>query len=130
MDELRGDLASLCVNGEENSGETASVAQRIEQYLRKNYAEHITNQTLGGVFGYVPSYVSMLFRREYGVSPSEYLTDVRIEQAKHRLLEDPNVLIRDVALTVGFKSQHHFSRTFKNHEGVWPSDFSHERRLR
>ena len=129
MDELRGDLASLCASGEESSSETASVAQRIEQYLRKNYAEHITNQTLGGVFGYVPSYVSMLFRREYGVSPSEYLTNVRIEQAKKRLLEDPNVLIRDVAVAVGFKSQHHFSRTFKNHEGVWPSDFAHERRL-
>ena len=128
IDELRGDLASLCASGEENSGETASVAQRIEQYLRKNYAEHITNQTLGGVFGYVPSYVSMLFRREYGVSPSEYLTGVRIEQAKRLLLEDPNALIRDVALKVGFKSQHHFSRTFKNHEGVWPSDFLHERR--
>ena len=128
MDELRGDLASLCVSGEESSGETASVAQRIEQYLRKNYAEHITNQTLGGVFGYVPSYVSMLFRREYGVSPSEYLTGIRIEQAKRMLLETPNALIRDVALQVGFKSQHHFSRTFKNHEGVWPSDFVHERR--
>ena len=128
MDELRGDLASLCVSGEESSGETASVAQRIEQYLRKNYAEHITNQTLGGVFGYVPSYVSMLFRREYGVSPSEYLTGIRIEQAKRMLLETPNALIRDVALKVGFKSQHHFSRTFKNHEGVWPSDFVHERR--
>ena len=128
MEELRGDLASLCLNGEENSGETASVAQRIEQYLQKNYAEHITNQTLGGVFGYVPSYVSMLFRREYGVSPSEYLTGIRIEQAKRMLLENPNALIRDVALDVGFKSQHHFSRTFKNHEGVWPSDFVHERR--
>ena len=33
-----------------------------------------------------------------------------------------------VALDVGFKSQHHFSRTFKNHEGLWPSDFVHERR--
>ena len=103
MDELRGDLASLCASGEESSSETASVAQRIEQYLRKNYAEHITNQTLGGVFGYVPSYVSMLFRREYGVSPSEYLTGIRIEQAKRMLLENPNALIRDVALDVGLQ---------------------------
>ena len=56
------------------------------------------------------------------------LTDERIEQAKRRMLENPGELIRDVALAVGFKSQHHFSRTFKNHEGVWPSDFVHERR--
>ena len=128
MEELRSDLSSLSLSGEEASTETASVAQRIEHYLRKNYAEHITNQTLGSVFGYVPSYVSMLFRREYGISPSEYLTDIRIEQAKRMLLENPNALIRDVALDVGFKSQHHFSRTFKNHEGLWPSDFVHERR--
>ena len=128
MEELRSDLSSLSLSGEDVSTETASVAQRIEHYLRKNYAEHITNQTLGGVFGYVPSYVSMLFRREYGISPSEYLTDIRIEQAKRLLLENPNALIRDVALDVGFKSQHHFSRTFKNHEGLWPSDFVHERR--
>ena len=76
----------------------------------------------------MPSYVSMLFRREYGVSPSEYLTNIRIEQAKRRMLENPGELIRDVALAVGFKSQHHFSRTFKSHEGVWPSDFLGERR--
>ena len=80
------------------------MAQRIEHYLRKNYAEHITNQTLGSVFGYVPSYVSMLFRREYGISPSEYLTDIRIEQAKRLLLENPNALIRDVALDVASKA--------------------------
>lgn len=127
MDELRGDIASLRFGGGE-SGEANSVARRIEQYLRRHYADHITNQTLGGVFGYVPSYVSMLFRREYGVSPSEYLTNIRIEQAKRRMLENPGELIRDVALAVGFKSQHHFSRTFKSHEGVWPSDFLGERR--
>lgn len=127
MAELRGDIASLRLGGDDG-GESNSVARRIEQYLRAHYADHITNQTLGGVFGYVPSYVSMLFRREYGISPSEYLTNIRIEQAKQRMLKNPGALIRDVALEVGFKSQHHFSRTFKNREGVWPSDYLGERR--
>lgn len=128
MDELRKNLASLAFSNGEAGEDNASVAERIEQYLRKNYAEHITNQTLGGVFGYVPSYVSMLFRRKFGISPAEYLTNIRIEQAKLRMLENPGTRIRDVALEVGFKSQHHFSRTFKNREGVWPSDFLAQRR--
>ena len=36
-------------------------------------------------------------------------------------VENPNALIRDVALDVGFKSQHHFSRTFKSYFGQNPS---------
>ncbi|NLD59547.1 MAG: response regulator [Clostridiales bacterium] len=128
MEELKGDIASLALQADGGADESSPAARRIEQYLRKNYAEHITNQTLGSVFGYVPSYVSVLFRRAYDMSPSEYLTNIRIDQAKQRMLENPNLLIRDVALLVGFKSQHHFSRTFKNREGVWPSDYLAERR--
>lgn len=128
MDELKSDVESLMLSAPGEADGSSPAARRIEQYLRKNYAQHITNQTLGGVFGYVPSYVSILFRRAYNMSPSEYLTNIRIGEAKRRMLENPNLLIRDVALEVGFKSQHHFSRTFKRLENVWPSDYLSERR--
>jgi AraC-like DNA-binding protein len=100
----------------------------IEQYLRDNYRRHINNQTLGSAFGYVPSYISMLFRQAYGVSPGEYLTRIRLEQAKQLMLRHPDMRIREVAERVGFKSQHHFSRTFKKREGVRPASFSLEER--
>ena len=38
-------------------------SRRCEEYLRGHYAEHITGQTLAKKFGYVPSYISFLFRQ-------------------------------------------------------------------
>ncbi len=100
-----------------------TVAARVEQYLAEHYAEHINNQTLGMEFGYVPSYISLLFRRAYGTSPAEYLIKLRLDTAKRMMRERPKMLIRDIAEQVGFKSPHHFSRIFKKYEGVWPTEF-------
>jgi len=103
--------------------EKEDTARRIRRYLDEHYAEHITNQTLASIFGYVPSYISILFKKEYGVSPTDYLMAKRIESAKQLMRMNPDMLIRDVALKVGFKSQNHFSRCFKANEGVWPTDY-------
>ncbi|MBE5773823.1 MAG: response regulator [Clostridiales bacterium] len=106
-----------------DSGDRKDPASRIRKYIDENYTEHITNQTLAAMFGYVPSYISILFKKEYGVSPTDYLMNKRIESAKQLIRVNPDMLIRDVALKVGFKSQNHFSRCFKASEGVWPTDY-------
>jgi DNA-binding NarL/FixJ family response regulator/AraC-like DNA-binding protein len=127
LGDLEEKLRSLIPSAEavqpEENMRQAKVVDRIEQYLQGHYAEHITNQTLASVFGYVPSYLSLLFRQRYKLSPSEYLTGVRMERAKELMQTQPELLIREVAEKVGFKSQHHFSRTFKKNEGVWPTSF-------
>lgn len=116
-------LVSL-LGGEEGAFVTQNnVAAKVAQYLDAHYAEHINNQTLGQVFGYVPSYISLLFRKEYGISPAEYLTRARLDRAKAMMQDSPEMLIRDIAEQVGFKSPHHFSRTFKKYEGVWPTGY-------
>lgn len=111
--------AGTALDAEAHSG----IAQRVEQYLRAHYSEHINNQTLAAEFGYVPSYVSILFRKVYDVSPAEYLTKVRLEAAKRLMQANPHMLIREVSEAVGFKSQHHFSRIFKKNEGIWPTGY-------
>lgn len=99
------------------------IASEIRDYLSANYDKHITNQTLASVFGYVPSYISLLFRRAFDVSPLDYLTEVRLKHARQLIESCPNILMRDVAESVGFKSQHHFSRTFKKYVGISPTDY-------
>ena len=103
--------------------EKSGTAQTMKQYLDRNFTQSITNQTLSRLFGYVPSYISILFRQEYSVSPSEYLNKVRLDEARRLLETEPDVLIQDVAERVGFKNQHHFSRFFKKYIGMSPSGY-------
>ncbi len=96
---------------------------KVRDYLEAHFTEHITGQTLARKFGYVPSYISFLFRQTYGQSPADYLTKLRLNKAKELLLGSPGMLVREVAERVGFKNQYHFSRVFKKNEGLWPTDF-------
>ena len=126
VSELCSDIAGLCA-GRGAAGmaadSEADFADRIAAYLEQNYAEYITNQLLSSLFGYVPSYLSAVFRRAKGVSPVEYLTQLRMEKAKQLLTGKADMLIKDIAVSVGYKNQYHFSRTFKKYEGVWPTDY-------
>ena len=97
--------------------------QSIESYLQEHYSEPITTQSLSAVFGYVPSYISSMFKQEYALSPSEYLTKIRIEEAKRLMKDKPEMFCKEIAESVGFKNQHHFSRIFKKTEGIWPTEY-------
>ena len=124
--ELFDDISGLCFDCTEDARVTdadTDFANRIAGYLEENYAEYITNQMLSAMFGYVPSYLSAVFRRAKGISPVEYLTQVRMERAKQFLVECPNMLIKDIAVSVGYKNQYHFSRTFKKYADMWPTDY-------
>lgn len=62
------------------------------------------------------------FRRVTGSTPIGFLRRVRINQAKRRLIESRDS-IKEVAEQVGYSDQFYFSRDFKHHTGMSPSDF-------
>ena len=100
------------------------IAQQVENYLQNHYQESITTNMLSKKFGFVPSYISKLFRSYKGMSPSEYLTYYRIEKSKQILLSQPDILCKEVARMVGFSDQYHFSKTFKKQAGIWPTEYA------
>ncbi len=68
------------------------------------------------------SYLASLFRRYLGRSPIQYQIEIRLRSARRLLAEGRRV--SDVAREVGFHSLHYFSRTFKRHGGLSPSQFA------
>lgn len=100
-----------------------ALADEVEQFIKSNYSKNITSETLSRKFGFVPSYISRLFKKHKGVSPSEYLTEYRIEQAKKILEGNSEIMIKEVADMVGFKEAYYFSKTFKRETGMWPTEF-------
>ena len=63
-----------------------------------------------------------LFRQRCGMSPQQYLTALRISTAK-QLLEHPDITIAEVARSVGISDPLYFSRVFRAHTGVSPSEY-------
>ncbi len=97
--------------------------QRIEEYIIKNFSTSLNNQVLSEKFGLVPSYLSKLFREFKGMSPTDYIINLRVERAKTILVEHPELLSKDVSVLVGYEDPYYFSKIFKKITGVAPSEY-------
>jgi AraC-like DNA-binding protein/mannose-6-phosphate isomerase-like protein (cupin superfamily) len=62
------------------------------------------------------------FKVILGTSPGDYVTAVRMQRAR-ALLRDTDASVAEVAATIGYRSEAAFSRAFKRHAGVPPSQF-------
>jgi YesN/AraC family two-component response regulator len=99
------------------------LAEDIEEYIKQNYTRTITSETLSREFGFVPSYISRIFKQKKHISPSEYITKYRIKLAKKLMTDNPDIMIKEVANETGFKEAYYFSKTFKRETGMWPTEF-------
>lgn len=102
---------------------------RAKQFI----AEHFTEQlSLGQVAKAVNTsvfYFCKMFKKFTGINFTEYLSRVRIENARNLLL-NPNLRVSEIAYEAGFQSLTHFNRVFKKIVGQSPTEFrSHLARI-
>lgn len=88
-------------------------------YIQENFREKITLEQLAQCADRNPQYISALFSRECGISIGQYITTLRIEEAK-RLLRSTNLPIGEVACGVGYQDPKYFSRIFQKETGLYP----------
>jgi AraC-like DNA-binding protein len=93
--------------------------KRVIDYIDANLDEPITLADLAAATVLSPMHFAAQFRMSMGVRPHEYLLRRRIERARELLLQ-PGLSIVDVALTVGFQTQSHFTTVFKRFVGDTP----------
>lgn len=72
------------------------------------------------------TYLYRLFMEHTGISPQEYLTEVRMERACE-LLTGSELSVQTVACSVGYKDALYFSRLFRKRKGTTPSDYRRKR---
>ena len=93
--------------------------KRVLGYIDANLGEPITLADLAAATLLSPMHFAAQFRMSTGVRPHEYLLRRRIERAQELLLQ-PGLSIVDVALSVGFQTQSHFTTVFKRFVGDTP----------
>ncbi len=94
----------------------------IKYYLETYYHESIQLEDLASMTHLSRFYISHSFKKEIGMSPMEYLIDIRIKESKI-LLRTTNYSISQVADIVGFTTPTYFSKQFRKSTGISPTDY-------
>lgn len=91
-------------------------------YLRTHYSDSELNMAvLAKKMNISTSYLGKLFHDHTGKSVSAFLTEIRLEQARMLLLQDPERSVVQIAADVGYPNPGYFSTKFKKYFGVSPS---------
>lgn len=106
---------------EKNQKQYPDMIKQAVNYIHNNYSQAITLETIAQKIGISRSYLSALFRKHIGISPYEYLLNVRLENAKHSLLGGEGV--GQVCDACGFNDYSHFIQFFKQRTGMTPIQF-------
>lgn len=94
----------------------------VLDFVNTNLSDKLTLDYVASSVNFSRSYISRLFRQNTGNSFCEYVTDVRIETAKKRILTTSDSIL-DIALSCGFENVSYFDKIFKKKTGMTPVKF-------
>lgn len=115
------ELFRLMEEGDKHVKASPSVilAERTEAYLKQNYQNELSNETLSKELHFHANYIVRCMKEIYHCTPMEYLHEYRLKQAK-LLLVKTEWSIGQIAEHVGYQYAPYFSNCFKQRMGVSP----------
>jgi AraC family transcriptional regulator len=96
--------------------------QRVLAFVEERLAESIRVRELAAAVHMSPYHFARMFKQATGQPPHVYITSQRMDQAKH-LLGNSELSLVEVAASVGYQTQAHFTGVFHKHVGVTPRTF-------
>lgn len=99
----------------------SSAVKRTLRYMGDNLYGKMTVSDIAAAVGYNRSHLSALFKREMGITITECIRKMRIEEAKKLISKDVRLSV--AANSLGFCSQSHFCKCFKEETGMTPLEF-------
>jgi two-component system response regulator YesN len=97
----------------------SGLAARAAALLEGHYPEEVSLTGIASELHVSSFYLSHIFRQSTGITFSEYLTKLRMDEAK-RLLEVTDLPVVEVAARVGYREPNYFGRVFKRVNGMTP----------
>lgn len=109
-------------------GNNDALMERVMKYMNEHLADPDLNvEKLTEDVGISRAQLHRKLKEIAGVSAGEFIRNLRLEQAA-RLIEEGQINITQVAYSVGFNNQTHFSTVFKKHYGISPSEYAETKR--
>lgn len=92
-----------------------------KHFIDNNYEKDLNLDLLAKILLVSKYHLQRLFKKNYGLTPKQYLINLRIHKAKQLLIEGTSVT--ETCFAVGFESLGSFSTLFKNRTGKSPIQY-------
>ena len=122
LPEFKSNKNLLISNMKNIQDEESKPIRDAKKYIHDNFNKHISLENVSEYIGFNAAYFSTLFKKETGKNFLEYVTELRIQNAKNYLIQT-NYDIAEVASAVGYNDLKYFSKLFKKTTGLNPSEF-------
>lgn len=100
---------------------TAKSVEQAIRYMSLQYAKPISIEQIATDLGYHRVHLSKIFKQMTGLSPVQYLYQIRMTKAEELLRSE--LTVAQVAASVGYPDALYFSKQFRKWKGMTPSDF-------
>lgn len=122
LDILNRSVNSVDLGVSAGSEKKIKKSQRVIEYVNENYVYIKKISDITDIFNLSENYVFQIFRKNYSMTPKQYINKLRINNACHRLKYEKKS-IKSIALDCGFDSYEHFINVFKKAVGCTPSEY-------
>lgn len=122
LDNKKGQTDSIAMEASGNLSQDEVIAL-IKNYILQNYDKDFTIDNISDSIHFAPPYISRIFKKATGSTPLQYLINLRINEAKQLLLSRQDLSVEAVGKLVGYFDPFYFSRIFKKHTNLYPSEF-------
>ncbi len=102
------------------------LTNKMADYIAKNVQQDISLENMSHKFGYSKNHIINIFKKDYGMTPRQYLIKKRIEKAQW-LLESTGDTLEVVVRECGFSDYFHFYKAFIKASGTAPKQWKREK---
>ncbi|MDD4691642.1 MAG: PocR ligand-binding domain-containing protein [Eubacterium aggregans] len=99
-----------------------SAIQGIKGYIRNHYKQNLTLEEIVDSVYLSPYYACRIFKESEGITVMDYVTMVRLEEAK-KMLSNTKYKIDEIATILGYKDASYFSKVFRKNLNMTPTQF-------
>ncbi|MFB9326213.1 AraC family transcriptional regulator [Paenibacillus aurantiacus] len=110
---------------EKTNRQFRSLSDQVAAIVREEYDRELSLELIADRLHYNPNYLSSIFRKEFGITFSEYLMNYRLDMAKKWLLET-DLSVKDIAERLQYQNPQNFIRSFRKKENVTPGAYRKE----
>ncbi len=121
-------VSLLCQVEFPKTGNSSPYVTAAMDWMRKNYGRQAVLAEMDNEMGITYSHLERLFRKEQGISPIRYLTQLRLEESM-KLLQNTDFGLDEIAKKCGFSCANYFAKVYKKLLHITPAEFRRQHKL-